>query len=63
MTNSKKLTSQVDTKKMRQVLEIRPQKNEIPKDIISHADKVGVEIREINNKALEMFNQMKSKFW
>ena len=57
-TKSRKLAEQVDTKKMKQILEIPPQKNGIPEEVLKHAKKKGVEIREISGKALEEFNKI-----
>ncbi|WP_062060918.1 polymorphic toxin-type HINT domain-containing protein [Aquimarina longa] len=60
-TKSKKLIKQVETKKMNHILEIPPQKNGIPDEILKYAKKKGVKVREISGEALKQFNKM--KFW
>ncbi len=62
-TKSRKLADQVDTFDMKKVLEIPPQKNGIPKEILDYAEEAGVTIREISGKALKEFNKIQSKFW
>ncbi len=61
MTNSTKLLEQRSTKFLDKILEIPPQKNGIPKEILDHAEEAGVTIREISGKALEEFSKM--NFW
>ena len=60
-TKSKKLKIQRDTKEMKKVLEVPPQKGPIPQEIFDYARRNGVKIREISGKALEAFNN--TKFW
>lgn len=61
MTNSTKLTEQVSTKELKQVLEIPPQAKEIPADVLKYAEEMKVDIREVSGEALKMFNE--TKFW
>ena len=61
MTKSKKLTKQISTRGRKKILEIPPQKNGIPQEILDYAKDAGVTIREISGKALEEFNKM--NFW
>ena len=63
MTDSRKLKKQFRTDKLTQILEIPPQKNGIPKEVLDHAEKMGVEIREITGKALEEYNKLLPKFY
>ncbi len=59
MTKSRKLAEQIDTSKLKKILEIPPQKNPIPKEILDHAKDAGVTIREVSGKALEELNKLK----
>lgn len=61
VTDSRKLEKQVETTKLEKVLEVPPQKEPIPQDILTHAKDLDVTIREISGKALEAFNN--TKFW
>ena len=61
LTNSKKLTNQISTRKRKQILEIPPQKNGIPQNVLDHAKKNSVKIREVSGEALKQYNKM--KFW
>lgn len=61
ITKSKKLAEQLNTSEMKKILEIPPQKNGIPDEILKYAKKKGVKIREISGEALEQFNKV--KFW
>ena len=58
-TKSRKFAEQKSTKGMIEILEVPPQKDGIPKEVLDYADKVGIEIREISGKALEEFNNIK----
>ncbi|WP_062060930.1 hypothetical protein [Aquimarina longa] len=60
-TKSRKLTNQTRTDDLKQILEIPPQKNGIPDEILKYADRKKVEIREISGEALKQFNKV--KFW
>ena len=62
-TNSRKLKKQFRTDELTQILEIPPQKNGIPKEVLEHAEDAGVIIREITGKALEEYNKLLPKFY
>ena len=62
-TNSRKLIEQKSTKEMTHVLEIPPQKNGIPKEVLDYARKKNIEVREITGKALEEYNKLLPKFY
>jgi hypothetical protein len=59
MTDSRKLEKQIPTKELEKVLEVPPQREPIPQDILDYAGRMKVEIREISGKALEAFNKTK----
>ena len=62
-TKSRKLTKQVSTRNRKKILEVPPQKNGIPKDVLEYAKKKNVEIREISGKALEEYNKIKGSMY
>ncbi len=61
MTDTRKWTNQISTDKMKKILEVPPQAKEIPQNVLKHADKADIRIREISGEALEQFKNM--KFW
>ena len=61
LTDSRKLTSQIQTDYLQKILEIPPQKNGIPDNVLKYAERNFVKIREISGEALKEFNKM--KFW
>ncbi len=61
MTNTRKWIEQLDTSEMKKILEVPPQAKEIPQNVLKHANKADIRIREISGEALEQFKNM--KFW